>query len=55
MDHSVGDENVWYKNFGVIDKDVAAGDGNGDLVTCRCCQGLTVFERRAITDRPFDD
>lgn len=55
MDDAIGDEDIWYHNFGVIDKDVAAGDGNGDLLACRCCEGLTVFELRAVSDRSFHD
>ena len=55
MDYAIGYENIWYNNFGVIDKDVAAGDGNGDRVAGRGCEGLTFFERRAVSDRSFHD
>ena len=55
MDHAIGHEKIWCNNFGVIDKDVAAGDGNGDRVTGRCGEGLTIFERRAVSDLSFHD
>lgn len=55
MDDAIGDENIWYNNLGIIDKDVAAGDGNGDRLAGQCFEGLTVFELRAVTYRPFHD
>lgn len=55
MDHAVGDEHVWYNHFGVVDIYAATGYGDFDLLACDCRECLPVFERRAVTNRSFDD